>query len=286
MSGKTVNSAMLLLIVGNALALVSDVYIKILPEGAPVFQFIFIRTLITIPLLLMLYPMINREALFDGWRLHAVRAQIHLICIACAVVALGSLPLATANAIFYSAPIMVMLLSVIFFREQLTLLSTLAVASGFAGILVILRPIEIGWEAISAVVAAVGIALSIVLVRRLPAGQSVVHKLLLSNLFLLPACTVAMLIEDPSWHPAQWLPLSYYAAGSGVFIMAYNITVLLAYRQVDAGKVTSAEYTGLIGAVLIGWIWFAEVPDVWFFVGTAMIVLPLIALGWRHRQRS
>jgi drug/metabolite transporter (DMT)-like permease len=285
-SGKTVNSAMLLLILGNALALVSDVYIKILPEGAPVFQFIFIRTLITTPLLLLMYRMINLDAFFDGWRMHALRAQIHLVCIACAVVALGSLPLATANAIFYSAPIMVMLLSVVFFREQLTVLSTLAVASGFAGILVILRPIEIGWEALSAVIAAVGIALSIVLVRRLPAGQSVVHKLLLSNLFLLPACTVAMLIEDPSWDPLHWLPLARFALGSGVFIMAYNLTVLLAYRHVEAGKVTSAEYTGLIGAVLIGWIWFAEVPDVWFFLGTAMIVIPLLALGWKHRRRD
>ncbi len=282
MAGKTVNSAMLLLILGNALALVSDVYIKVLPEGAPVFQFIFMRTLITIPLLLLLYRMINREALWDGWRLHALRANIHLICIACAVVALVGLPLATANAIFYSAPIVVTLLSVLFFREQLTLLTVLAVVSGFCGILVILRPIDIGWEALSAVVASVGMAFSITMIRLLPPGQSAVHKLLLSNLFLLPGCVLAMLIEGGAWNPALWS----YALGSGVFIMAYNITVLMAYRQVDAGKVTSSEYTGLIGAVLVGWVWFAETPDLWFLVGSAMIVLPLLAMGLQHRRRG
>ncbi len=51
--------------------------------------------------------------------------------------------------------------------------------------------------------------------------------------------------------------------------------------------VTSAEYTGLIWAALIGWIWFAEVPDLWFIAGSAMIVIPLVLLSLRqNRQRG
>jgi len=76
------------------------------------------------------------------------------------------------------------------------------------------------------------------------------------------------------------------AGGSAVFILGYNITVLLAYKQVDANQVTSAEYTGLIWAVLIGWIGFNEMPDLWFAVGSAMIVVPLILVGLRSRDRS
>jgi len=62
--------------------------------------------------------------------------------------------------------------------------------------------------------------------------------------------------------------------------------VLLAYRQVDANQVTSAEYTGLIWAVAIGWIWFGEVPDLWFLAGSLMIVVPLVLIGLRHLKRS
>ncbi|MDX1801295.1 MAG: DMT family transporter, partial [Marinobacter sp.] len=62
------------------------------------------------------------------------------------------------------------------------------------------------------------------------------------------------------------------------------MTVLLAYQQVDANQVTSAEYTGLIWAVLIGWIGFNEMPDLWFAVGSVMIVGPLVMLGLRHRR--
>ena len=74
--------------------------------------------------------------------------------------------------------------------------------------------------------------------------------------------------------------------GSALFILGYNITVLLAYRQVDANQVTSAEYTGLIWAVGIGWIWFGEVPDLWFLAGSLMIVVPLLLIGLQHRRKE
>jgi len=281
MRGKTVNSAITLLIVGNALAVISDVFVKVMGSGAPVFQFIFIRSLITLALLLPLYRHFNLNRPFEGLGVHALRSHMHLIGIACMVVALTSLPLATANAVFYVSPIFVMLLSVFFFREKLTLWSLLAVFIGFAGIVVILRPTEFSWVALSALGAAVALAINAVMVRRLPVEQSTVHKLYLNYLLMLPVAGLAMWWEGAAWHPAVLIS----AIGSAVFILGYNITVLLAYRVVDANQVTSAEYTGLIWAVAIGWIWFAEAPDLWFIIGSAMIVVPLILLGMQQQRR-
>ena len=62
MSGKTVNSAILLLIIGNALAIVSDVFIKLMEPEAPVFQFAFLRNLITV---LLLMPLLRWQ--FRRW---------------------------------------------------------------------------------------------------------------------------------------------------------------------------------------------------------------------------
>lgn len=196
------------------------------------------------------------------------------------VIAIGSLPLATANAIFYAAPILVMLFAVIFFHERLSGLSLLAVVSGFAGIIVILRPVAIGWGAVAALGAALALAIAAVMVRQLPRKQSTVHKLVLSYLLILPASFALMIIEGAPWDPA----ILVNSLGSTVFILGYNITVLLAYKQVDANQVTSAEYTGLIWAVAIGWIWFNEVPDLWFLVGSVMIVVPLVLIGLQHRK--
>ncbi len=282
MSGKTINSAILLLVIGNAMALISDVFIKLLEPGAPVFQFAFLRCFLTLLMLLPLWQQVDRSRLFEGLGVHFVRAHIHLAGILCMVVALVSLPLATANAVFYAAPILVMLLSVLIFRERLTSLSLLAVVSGFVGILVILRPVELGWGALAALASALTLAINAVMVRKLPSGQSTVHKLMLNYLLILPASFVLMLAEGAAWDPE----ILFSALGSALFILGYNITVLLAYRQVDANQVTSAEYTGLIWAVLIGWIGFNEMPDRWFAVGSAMIVMPLILVGLRSRRRS
>jgi len=182
--------------------------------------------------------------------------------------------------VFYAAPILVMVLSVIFFRERLTALSVVAVFSGFAGILVILRPLEFNWAVIAALASALTLAINAVLVRKLPKTQSTVHKLLLNYLLILPAAGALAWWEGASWNPE----LLISATGSAVFILGYNVAVLLAYQQVDANQVTSAEYTGLIWAVAIGWLWFGEVPDLWFWAGSAMIVLPLLAIGLKHRR--
>lgn len=282
MSGKTINSAILLLIIGNALAIVSDIFIKLMEPGAPIFQFTFMRSAVTLVLLLPLLGMVDRSRPLEGLGIHALRAHIHMIGVLCMVVALTTLPLATANAVFYIAPVIVMLLSVILFREQLTPLSVLAVFSGFAGVVVILRPVELGWGAFAALGAAAALATSAVLVRKLPKSQSTVHKLFLNYGLMLPATLALALWEGATW---TWT-IAGHALGSAIFILGYNVAVLMAYKHVDAGQVTSAEYTGLVWAIAIGWIWFNEVPDIWFVVGSTMIVVPLIMIGLnQHRKR-
>ncbi|WP_323750435.1 DMT family transporter [Marinobacter sp.] len=282
MSGKTVNSAILLLVMGNAMAILSDIFIKTLEPGGSVFQFAFLRIVITFVFLLPLMRKLNRDHLFSGFRIHAIRAHVHLAGILVMVIALTNLPLATANALFYAAPIMVMALSAVLFKEKLTGLSMAAVISGFAGIIIILRPVEFNWAAIAALVSALTLAINAVLVRKLPQEQSTVHKLFLNYLLIIPAAGALALWEGAEWHPEMLIS----AAGSAFFILGYNIAVLLAYHQVDANQVTSAEYTGLIWAVAIGWMWFGEVPDLWFIVGSLMIIVPLLLIGLRNRKRS
>lgn len=280
MSGKTVNSAILLLIIGNALALISDVFIKFLEAGAPVFQYALLRCGITLVLLIPFLRQINTEKLFEGGRLHFIRGHVHLFGIVSMVHALIALPLATANAVFYVAPILVMVLSVIFFGERLTRLSLAAVIGGFAGILLILRPVDFSWAALGALGSAAALAINAVLVRKLPRQQSTAHKLFLNYLMITPLCLVLALWEGAQWSQAVFVS----AVGSSVFILAYNVCVLMAYKHVDANQVTSAEYTGLIWAVIIGWVFFAEVPDLWFLAGSALIVVPLLLIGLQQRR--
>lgn len=282
MADRTVTGAIVLLVAGNALAVGSDVFVKVMGQDVPIFQFIFLRSAITLLILLPFYRQLDLQTPFAGLVVHGFRSLAGMAGIFCMVVALTSLPLATANAVFYVAPILVMLLSVLVFREKLTLLSVVAVFSGFAGIVVILRPMEFNWGAVAALGGAFALAINAVMVRMLPAQQSTFHKLFLSYLLILPVAAALYAWEGLALEPRVLVG----ALGSGVLILGYSLTVLLAYRDVDANQVTSAEYTGLIWAVAIGWVWFAEVPDLWFVVGSAMIVVPLVLLALDQRRRA
>lgn len=281
MSGKTVNSAILLLIIGNAMAIGSDVFIKLMDTNAPVFQFAFLRNLITVALLATLLKKADYRRLFEGAAVHAIRSHILLVGLLCMVVALTTLPLATANAVFYAAPVLVMVLSVLLFGERLSALSILAVISGFAGVLVILRPVALELSSLSALGTAFCLAVAALTVRKLPRQQSTAHKLFLNSLLVLPASLALALWEGAPW---RW-EIVASAVGSAVFILGYNGSVLRAYNHVDANQVTSAEYTGLIWAIAIGWLMFGEVPDLWFVTGSLMIILPLVLIGLNQRRK-
>ncbi|WP_290652490.1 DMT family transporter [Aquisalimonas sp.] len=275
MTGRTVHSAIILLVIGNLLAIFSDAIIKWQGGEIPVLQFVFMRLLCTLAVLAPLLPLIDRDNLFRGTRIHLLRAHISIVGVLCMVIALTNLPLATANALFYAAPLLVMTLGVVMFRERTTPLSVLAVISGFAGILIILRPLEFTWQGVSALGAAAALGINALLVRKLPRGQSMVHTLVLTHVYGLPAALALMLWEGAAW---DW-GLMIAAFGSALFILGYSATVLLAYRHVAANRVTSAEYTGLIWAIGFGWLWFGEVPDLWFFAGSVLIVGPLVLLS-------
>jgi drug/metabolite transporter (DMT)-like permease len=245
-----------------------------------------VRTVVIIVLLSALYQQLDWHTPLAGIGFHMLRALFNVIGMFTIISALTLLPLATANAVFYLAPLLVMVLAVVLFKERLTRWSLLAVVSGFLGVIVILRPVELGWGALAALAGAWALAFNAVLVRKLPKHQSTVHKLMMSNLLALPVIFALFIWEfvtgDTGWHRGA----IFAAAGSSVFVMAYSISVLKAYKTVDANQVTSAEYTGLIWAALIGWIWFAEVPDLWFVAGSAMIVIPLILLSVEQNRRA
>ncbi|MGO3207777.1 MAG: DMT family transporter [Halomonadaceae bacterium] len=272
MSGRTLNSAIMLLVVGNVFAIISDVIVKLVSGDVHIFQFVFMRTLCSVILLVPFWQHLDLETPLSGLKIHAFRAHISLAGVVCLVFALGNLPLATVTALFYASPLMVMIIAVLLFGERLNWRSGLAIISGALGIIVILRPVEVSWAALSALGVAVCLAIIRVVVRKLPTHQTTVHALMLNYLLVLPASLLMAIIEAAH---LQWSLLAG-AMGSSLFILGYNMTVLMAYRYSQSSQVTSAEYTGLIWSVLIGWIWFGEKPDLWFLAGTAMIIAPLI----------
>ncbi len=271
---------MLLLIVGNLIAVISDALIKSVGNDVPVFQFVLFRQVSAV-LFLLPFCLLSRPTHFmEGFKWHAIRAHVWLLGAIFMVFAISSLPLATANAIFYAAPLMMLPIAALFFKEQLSKQSVAAAIMGFLGVLVIIRPDQIDWAAISAFVVAMSIAVNNLLIRKIPREQSVMHTLLMTNLAGIPVALLLVFIEGKPWNWGAF-PV---AAGSSLFIMIYAATCVLAYRSIESNKIASAEYSGLIGAAVIGFIWFDELPDIFMAIGTVMIIVPLIWLSKRERR--
>ncbi|MFT5880848.1 MAG: drug/metabolite transporter (DMT)-like permease [Moritella sp.] len=275
MPKMSVGFAMTLLIIGNIVAVFSDALIKTLPEDSAVYQFVFFRQLTAVLILLPFCLGCSKESFADGFKWHALRGHIWLFGAIFMVIAINSMPLATVNAIFYAAPLIMLPLAMFLFQEKLTFHSVTAGVVGFIGVLIVIRPTQLDWAAIAALIVAFTLAANNLLIRKLPKHQTVFQTLLLTNLVGMPAALGLAVWENKPW---DWAPL-LTAAGSSAFILIYAGFCVLAYRSGEASKIASAEYSGLLAAVAVGLLWFDEVPDIGMAIGTAFIIIPLIWLA-------
>ncbi|MCO4785463.1 MAG: DMT family transporter [Marinomonas atlantica] len=275
MSGKTISSAILVLVLGNLMATVCDVLVKLANANEAVFQFTFYRVLFMCLVLLPFVVGKRVERPLEGLKLHILRGNLWILTSVLLVISLSQLPLATANAIFYTAPIFIILLAVIFYKERLTKTVVFAAVSGFLGVLVILKPSYIGWGMLSALGFAFVLAVNSLLVRKLPEGQGAMHGLFIAQMCALPLAGGLAIWEGGS---LSWEQLGL-AFGASICSVLYSLGCLVGYRYVASSQVSSAEYSGLLFAIFAGWFMFAETVDISLLLGAALIVVPLIYIG-------
>lgn len=187
------------------------------------------------------------------------------------VTALSLLPIALVTAIAFASPIGVAALSVPILGETVTIRRWLAVLAGFAGVLIVIRPggPTFGWLLLLPVCAALASAVRDVLTRRLARTDSSLSILFWSSVVVVLAASLTALIGDwraVGWREAGWLVLNATLNVAAHFLMIHS------YRFGDASLVSPFRYTGLIWAVLLGWLVWSQLPDVWTLVGSLVIV--------------
>lgn len=284
MGNISIGFAMALLVIGNLSATFSDALVKTMeggPDGA-IFQFALFRQISAVLILIPFCLTAPVKNLTLGLKWHALRAHIWVIGVFFSVVALTTMPLATANAIFYAAPLIMLPLAAIFLREKLSMASVMAAVIGFIGVLILVRPTDFTWAALSAMIVAVTLAINNLLIPKIPRQQTVPQTLLLHNLIGIPVALALALYEGMPFS----LDLFWRAAGSTAFILIYAATCVVAYRAAESNKIASAEYSGLVCAVGVGFVLFGEVPDMLMMVGTTLIVLPLIWLAHHEKRKT
>lgn len=266
-------AGVLLLLLGNLSSSFSDVAVKLLEGGVSAFQYMFIRQLLSVLLLFPLWLRLTpQQQAIGNAAVTLIRSHLVLAGSGFVMVALTWLPLATANALFYAAPLVMLPLSAWLLEERPGRGKILATLTGFCGILVVLRPDQFHWAGFAGLGCAFTLALYNVLVRKLPEKQPVVSTLFWTGVLSLP---LAGILAALFWQPISGAELLLIAA-SAVFTLGYHGCGVAAYRRAEACQLGLIEYSGLIFVTLLGMIGFNETPDWLTTIGILLIVLPML----------
>lgn len=237
-------------------------------------RFLF-QVLFMFPLLLMTRgPWLNRLL----W-LHAARGCLIALATTLFFTGLAYLPLADAISIFFVEPLLVTLLSALLLGEQVGWRRMAAIAVGFLGALIVIRPTftEVGWAVLYPVGTALCFSFYILLTRKLVAADDPIRLQFFAGFFGLLVMSVAIWIGTGSDFPIlratwpdsnQWLML----AALGLIATIGHLLVVFAFRMASVAVLAPFQYVEIIGATLLGLIFFNDFPDPVTWLGIGIIV--------------
>ncbi len=256
---------------GSVAFAANDVFIKTLGRSLDALQLALFRYVVGLVILAPLFWRAGMAGLrTERLGLHAVRLVVASIAQVGTMLSVINLPLATATALAFSRVLFTPVVAILLLRERVARRRWWATATGFVGVVLMLRPESGGIAPVAAI--AVGSAMSFavanVLIRMMSSTEPAIRILFYYHcggcvVFLLPAVIV--------WTPptgVEWL----MAAGIGALTTLGMVAFVRGFAAGEASVIGPMEYTRLIYAALLGSFLFGEAPDPWTLLGAAVIV--------------
>jgi drug/metabolite transporter (DMT)-like permease len=244
---------------------------KVLADTYPIPILVFFRSLFALIMCMVLAMNMG------GWgalrarqpRAVLVRGAIWLVMIACSFASYHLMPIGDAAAIEFTGPIFIAVLATIFLGEIVVLQRWLAIMSGFAGVLLVVRP-GLGHLTVGMAFAfgnALCYAIGSLMVRHLSRTEG-------SLAIVFYSCLLAALASGAVvpffWVSPTAVDLLLFCA-IGVFGAGAQYFVTLSFYYAPASTVAPFSYSGLVWALLFGFLIWNEVPDVLKLVGLLSI---------------
>jgi drug/metabolite transporter (DMT)-like permease len=200
--------------------------------------------------------------------------------------AIALTPLSTASAILQATPLVVVAGAALLFGERVGWRRWTAIAIGFAGVLLILRPGVEGFSLLSLVTVAgmIGFAGRDLATRAAPPALSNRQLGLIGMAMLAVAGAVILAVTGGARLP-DLTATALLAGVTGFGIFAYN-ALTIAMRTGEVSVVTPFRYTRLVFAMILGIAVFQERPDALTLAGSALIVASGLYTLARARRRA
>ncbi|MEM9141162.1 MAG: DMT family transporter [Pseudomonadota bacterium] len=264
---------------------INDALIKSVAGEMPLFQAMLVRGAIASVVILAIAwragVLTWRPGRSDGkWLAFRTAGEVGATCLF--LTALFNMPLANATAIIGITALAVTLAAALFLREPVGWRRYSAIVLGFAGVLLIVKPGTEGFNVYSlAALGAVGfVVLRDLGTRQLSDGVPGLFATVLTAVTITLAGAVMTMLGD--WAPLAPEPTWRLGLSAGFLLIGYY-TGLQAMRVGEVGFVSPFRYLNLIWALVLGYLFFAELPDGLALAGAALVVAT--GLYTLHRER-
>ena len=234
------------------------------------FEIAFVRALVN---LLLMIPFAVRTGVAglktNNHKIFALRGVCGLVFLMTYFSGAALIPVAESQALSFTSPLWGSLLAVLFLGERVTGTRGLALAAGFVGVLIILRPgvVQVSAGAFLVLAGALAAAASNTIVKFTTRTDHPDAVVLYQMIYVTP------LIFVPAWWVWIWPTAEQLLRmfGVGFFATLNQRFLSRAYAAADATVVLPFEFTRLPFAAVIGYLAFRELPEAWAWIGGAVI---------------
>ncbi len=260
--------------IGMASFTFNDATVKFVAEHMNMGQVMLVRGSIATILIIalawhngMLIPL--RQALH---RMTVLRVIGEVVGTVSFLVALVHVPLALTSAILQALPLVVTMGAAMFFGEPVGWRRWVAIAVGFTGVLIIVRP---GNDGVSpyiflVVITVIFAALRDLATRKVPKAIPVLMISALTSVGVSLA-GVAMIGPLGGWTPMTLTNTLLLTLAACCVIVAYHF-IILAMREGEISFVAPFRYTSLIWAIVLGFLFFGDLPDLPMIIGSIIVI--------------
>jgi drug/metabolite transporter (DMT)-like permease len=257
---------------GAGLLVLNDAASKYLMEHYPIGQVMCLRQAAAF---LFIVPYTWATAGFATLRIvnfrgQALRAALFAGGMVFVSFSLHLLPLTFVTTVLFSSPLWVALLSAPVLGERVRAYQWIAIAAGFAGVLLIVRPAgsDLGWVVVLPVICSFFNGLRDTVTRFVSRTDSSLSMLFWSGVLVIAtsAATIAFGWEPLDLHGLSWFLVAGFCNAGAHFL------IIEAFRLGNAAVVAPFRYSGLLWAMVIGFLVWGDVPDAAMLTGAAIVV--------------
>jgi drug/metabolite transporter (DMT)-like permease len=270
-----------------ALFIANDALVKQVSATLPGPQLIFIRGLMATTLVLIMAQAMGH---LKNWRLMLnkrlwVRGSLDAAASLAYLTAVFHLPLANATAINLSSPLFITAFAIVFLKELVALQRGLLILLGFTGVLLVVQPSSEGFNVYAwlAVLATLLHAMRDTLTRGI--GLHVPALLITLSTAVSVGLAAGGIALTQTWTPVDSLSLALLFGASLFLSMAYFL-LIVAMRSGEMSLVAPFRYSGLLFALLIGYVVWGDVPNLLGWAGIFLLAISGLLILRSERFKS